>query len=143
MYKFPIVEGETHEVFLGAVGVDISGREQFEERVLQSRKFELIGRIAGGIAHHFNNHLTVISGYGRMVLDDLGPADKSRVRQEEVLRAAGKLATLTSHLLAFSRRQMLQFREVDLNQVVIDVEPVLRQLLGYRIQFSLELSSNL
>jgi PAS domain S-box-containing protein len=143
MYKFPIVEGETHEVFVGAVGVDISGREQFEERVLQSRKFELIGRIAGGIAHHFNNHLTVISGYGHMALDDLGPADKSRMPLETVLQAADKLAALTSHLLAFSRRQMLQFREVDLNLVVLGAGAVVRELLGDRIQFSLELSPNL
>jgi manganese transport protein len=143
MYKFPIVEGETHEVFVGAVGVDISGREQFEERVLQSRKFELIGRIAGGIAHHFNNHLTVISGYGQLALDNLEPADKSRKSLETVLQAADKLAALTGHLLAFSRRQMLQFREVDLNVVVLESGSVVRDLLGDRIQFSLELSPNL
>jgi manganese transport protein len=143
MYKFPIVDGETHQVFLGAVGVDTSGREQLEERVLQSRKFELIGRMAGGVAHHFNNLLTVISGYGQMALDELPPADKSRANLEEVLKAADGLATLTNQLLAFSRRQMLQLREVDLNQVVREAEPVLRRLLGDRIQLSLELSPNL
>ncbi len=143
MYKFPIVDGETRRVFLGAVGMDISNREQFEEQVLRSRKFELIGRMAGGIAHHFNNLLTVISGYGRMALDDLGPLDKSRAHLEEVLNAADSAATLTSHLLAFSRRQMLQLRDVDLNQVVRETEPVIRRLLGDHIHFSLELTPDL
>ncbi|HXB73300.1 MAG TPA: Nramp family divalent metal transporter [Candidatus Acidoferrales bacterium] len=143
MYRFPIVEGETRQVFLGAVGVDISGREEFEERVLRSRKFEVIGRMAGGIAHHFNNLLTVISGYSHMAVDEIAPTDKSQAYLEEVIKAADSLTTLTSHLLAFSRHQMLQLREVDLNVVVREEEPVLRRLLGDRIQLSLELSPNL
>jgi manganese transport protein len=143
MYRFPIVDGETRQVFLGAVGVDISGREEFEDRVLQSRKFETIGRMAGGIAHHFNNLLTVISGYGHMTLDELGPADKSRAHLETLLRAAENMASLTNHLLAFSRRQMLQLREVDVNDVVRQAEPVLRRVLGEGIQLNLQLRPNL
>jgi PAS domain S-box-containing protein len=143
MYKFPIVDGETGQVFLGAVGVDIAGREQLEERVLQSRKFEVIGRIAGGVAHHFNNLLTVITGYSRMVLDELAPSDRSRERLQEVLHAADSAAALTSQLLSFSRRQMLQFRDVDLNQVVRDFEPALRASLGDGVRLSFELTANL
>jgi manganese transport protein len=143
MYKFPIVEGESQEVFLGGVGVEIAGREHIEERVLQSRKFELIGRMAGGIAHHFNNLLTVISGYTRMTLEDLGPAHGARERLEEVLSAADSAAHLTSQLLTFSRRQMLQYRDVDLNQVVLEAEPAVRRILGAGIQLKVDLSEGL
>jgi manganese transport protein len=143
MYKFPIVERESQQVFVGAVGVDLANRKELEENLLQSRKFELIGRMAGGIAHHFNNLLTVISGYTRIALDELGPLHKSGPRLTEVLHAAESAATLTSHLLAFSRRQMLQFRETDVNSVIRDAGPVLQRLAEERIEVVLELSAAL
>jgi CheY-like chemotaxis protein len=104
---------------------------------------EAIGRLAGGVAHDFNNLLTIISGYGRMVLDDLGGRHKLRGRVEEVLNAADRAAILTSQLLAFSRRQVVQPKVLGLNHLISNLEKMLRRVIGEHIELKTLLSPDL
>jgi PAS domain S-box-containing protein len=134
LYKFPIPDRSGRTVYLGGIGIDITERRQLEEQLRQSQKMEAIGRLAGGVAHDFNNLLTIISGYGRMVLDDLGPRHKLRTRVEEVLKAADRAAILTSQLLAFSRRQVVQPKVLGLNHLISNLEKMLRRVIGEYIE---------
>jgi two-component system, cell cycle sensor histidine kinase and response regulator CckA len=134
LYKFPIPDRSGRTVFLGGIGIDITERRQLEEQLRQSQKMEAIGRLAGGVAHDFNNLLTIISGYGRMVLDDLGARHKLRPRVEEVLNAADRAAILTSQLLAFSRRQVVQPKILGLNHLISNLEKLLRRVIGEYIE---------
>jgi NRAMP (natural resistance-associated macrophage protein)-like metal ion transporter len=138
IYRFPIVERETGAVFLGAVGFDITDRKQIEEQLLKTRKNEMMGRLAGGMAHHFNNLLTVIIGYSQIVAADLPPLDEGRVNLEQVLDAADRASVLTNQLLAFSRRQMLLFRELNLNELLTSMHAVLKSIAGDRIVLEIE-----
>jgi two-component system cell cycle sensor histidine kinase/response regulator CckA len=91
---------------------------------------EAIGRLAGGIAHDFNNLLTAISGYAEVLRDDLGPDDPRTADAVEITKASDRAASLTRQLLAFSRRQVLQPQVMDLNSVLMDVQPMLARLIG-------------
>jgi len=121
-----LLEGDILE---GTV-IDVTGHRTLEERLRQVQKMEAIGRLAGGVAHDFNNLLGVIMGYGEIVLKRLGGDDPLRVKVEQILRAAHHGAALTHQLLAFSRKQVLQPRVLDLNVVVSETEPLLRPLVG-------------
>ena len=101
-----------------------------EEQLRHSQKMEAVGRLAGGIAHDFNNLLTAIIGYTEIVLHGLDPADERRADAEEIGRAAMRAADLTRQMLAFSRRQVLQPKVIDLNKALTKVEPMLRRMLG-------------
>jgi two-component system cell cycle sensor histidine kinase/response regulator CckA len=116
---------------------DIRQRKQLEEQLIHSQKMEAIGRLAGGVAHDFNNMLTVISGYNRMILDDLPPQDPLRGNAEEVLRAAERAASLTSQLLAFSRRQIMRPTVLNVNTVVHNTEKMLHRLIGEDIDLKI------
>jgi PAS domain S-box-containing protein len=106
-----------------------------EEQLRQSQKMEAIGRLAGGIAHDFNNLLTAITGYGELLLKGLGEGHRLRREAIEISKAARRAADLTGQLLAFSRQQVLQPRVVDLNEVVADMEMMLRRVIGEHIVF--------
>ena len=101
-----------------------------EEQLRHSQKMEAVGRLAGGIAHDFNNLLTAIIGYTEIVLHGLDPKDDRRADAEEIGRAAMRAADLTRQMLAFSRRQVLQPKVIDLNKALIKVEPMLRRMIG-------------
>ena len=101
-----------------------------EEQLRHSQKMEAVGRLAGGIAHDFNNLLTAIIGYTDIVLTSLDPKDDRRADAEEIARAAMRAADLTQQMLAFSRRQVLQLKVVDLNVALSKVEPMLRRFIG-------------
>ena len=119
---------------------DISARKSLEEQLMQAQKMEAVGRLAGGVAHDFNNMLTVISGYNRMMLDELPPSDPLREYAEEALKAAERAGGLTNQLLAFSRRQIMRPRVLSVNAVVTQIEKMLQRLIGEDIQLALGLS---
>lgn len=103
-----------------------------EEELRHSQKMEAVGRLAGGIAHDFNNLLTAIIGYAELIANRDG-ADSTIRQHSELIRKAGEqAATLTKQLLAFSRKQLLQPRVIDLNELVIDMEKLLRRVIGER-----------
>jgi signal transduction histidine kinase len=101
-----------------------------EEQLRHSQKMEAVGRLAGGIAHDFNNLLTAIIGYTEIVLHSLDPKDERRADAEEIGRAAMRAADLTRQMLAFSRRQVLQPKVINLNTALEKVEPMLRRVIG-------------
>lgn len=121
---------------------DISQRKNLEEQLLQAQKMDAVGRLAGGVAHDFNNMLTVVLGYNRMILDELSPVDPLRDCAEEIQRAAERAGALTNRLLAFSRRQLIQPRVMNPNTVVEQTEKMLRRLIGEDIELALHLSSD-
>ena len=122
---------------------DITERKTLEEHVRQSQKLEAIGMLAGGIAHDFNNLLTVIGGYSDLTLARLREEDPLRSNISEVKKAAERAAGLTRQLLAFSRKQVLQPKVLDLNAVVSELEKLLRRLIGEDIGFRTALESSL
>jgi signal transduction histidine kinase/CheY-like chemotaxis protein len=105
-------------------------RIALEEQLRHSQKMEAVGRLAGGIAHDFNNLLTAIIGYAEIVIVGLDPADPRRADAEEIARAAMRAADLTRQMLAFSRKQILQPKVIDLNVTLSKVEPMLRRVIG-------------
>jgi two-component system cell cycle sensor histidine kinase/response regulator CckA len=108
--------------------------ERSRQELLQSQKMEAIGRLAGGVAHDFNNLLTAIIGYCDLLLEEVGDRSELRADAEEIIRAANRAADLTRQLLAFSRRQVLLPKVLDLNALVSDVERLLRRLIGEDIE---------
>jgi two-component system, cell cycle sensor histidine kinase and response regulator CckA len=129
--------GITLNVLLDDLAFRVAERERVEERLRQSQKMEAIGNLAGGIAHDFNNMLSVILGFTELVLGQLAPGEPWRADLEEVQRAGERARELTRQLLAFSRRQILEPRSVDLNAVVHGMERMLRRLVGEGIELSL------
>jgi PAS domain S-box-containing protein len=105
-------------------------RNRLEEQFRQAQKMESVGRLAGGVAHDFNNHLTVINGYCDLLLAELDPKDPILASLSEIRRAGERAASLTRQLLAFSRKQVLELKPLDLNEVVADLENMLRRLVG-------------
>jgi len=121
--------------FAVAMVEDITERRRLEHEIQQVQKMEAIGLLAGGIAHDFNNILGVILGYGQILLRGLDRDDGRRTRVEGMLAAADRAAALTRQLLAFSRRQSLELKVLDLNGVVEDLARMLRRLLSAAIAF--------
>lgn len=107
-----------------------AAREEFAERLALAQKMESIGRLAGGIAHDFNNLLTVINGYSRLMLNGLSLHDPMRTQLEEIHTSGERAAALTRQLLAFSRKQILKPKVVDLNVVVGGMRSMLARLVG-------------
>jgi PAS domain S-box-containing protein len=114
--------------------VDLTEVRLLREQLRQSQKMEAIGRVAGGIAHDFNNLLTVILSYGQMLLDDLAQDDPLRGRISPMVECAERAAALTRQLLAFSRRQVIAPKVIDLNELTSNMERMLKRILGEDIE---------
>ena len=109
---------------------DVTERRALEQQLQQSQKMEAVGRLAGGIAHDFNNLLMVISGYSEFLLDRLGPDPALRGPAQEIAGASQRASSLTRQLLAFSRKQMLAPKILDLNEVVTENLKLLTRVIG-------------
>jgi PAS domain S-box-containing protein len=119
------------------LSVDVTERQRLQAELRQSHKMEAVGRLAGGIAHDFNNVLTAILGYCELVLDRVG-GDPSVAADIEEIRSAGERATsLTRQLLAYSRKQVLIAQVIDLNQVVLDLDKLLRRVIREDIRLEI------
>ena len=128
----PVTEDSARSYEL--VAEDITERRTLEQQFRQAQKMEAIGRLAGGIAHDFNNLLMVISGYTQMLLDQLEGESLLRKAATEIEKAADRAASLTRQLLAFSRKQVLSPKVLDLNALVLDNLKMLPRLLGEDIE---------
>jgi PAS domain S-box-containing protein len=135
---------DAHGRVLGLVGIssDVTALKRLEAQFRQAQKMEAVGQLAGGVAHDFNNVLTVITGYGVMHLAELPPDAASRPDVEEILAAASRAGGLTRQLLAFSRQQVLQPRVVDVNRAVTTIAGMLRRVIGEDITLQTELAPN-
>jgi len=123
-------KGNTFELF----AEDVTERRVLEQQLRQSQKMEAVGRLAGGVAHDFNNLLMVISGYAEFLLERLGQEPALRAPAQEIANAAGRATSLTRQLLAFSRKQMLAPRILDLNEVVTENLKMLTRMIGEDIE---------
>ncbi|MCG6881121.1 MAG: PAS domain S-box protein [Deltaproteobacteria bacterium] len=146
----PIHDEAGHVVGSSAIAQDISQlkravaeRQVMEEQFHQSQKLESIGRLAGGVAHDFNNMLNVILGYGELMLTKLQEADPLWEYTREVVEAGKRAAALTRQLLAFSRKQTLQPRVLNLNDIISNLEKMLGRLIGEDIRLTTALAEDL
>jgi two-component system cell cycle sensor histidine kinase/response regulator CckA len=112
------------------LATDLTAKKRLEAQLLQSQRMESVGRLAGGIAHDFNNLLGVITGYGELLSRRLADQPGLRKYVADIVKAAERAADLTRQLLAFSRKQVLQPRILDLNTTVAEMEKMLRRLIG-------------
>ena len=133
------ISDEPEEV-LELIAEDITDRRQLEEQLRQAQKMDAVGRLAGGVAHDFNNLLMVINGYTEVLLEQLEKGSAMHHKVQSIQQAADRAATLTRQLLAFSRKQLLELKVVDVNTVIGDMERLLRPLIGENIELVTRLS---
>jgi two-component system cell cycle sensor histidine kinase/response regulator CckA len=130
----PVTDAAGRFLMTSATLTNIVARKSLEEQLRQAQKMEAIGRLAGGIAHDFNNLLTVILGYSQLALAGTARHDPLHEQLDEIRKAGQRASALTNQLLAFSRRQILRPRVLDLNAVVAEMDRMLRRLIGEHIE---------
>jgi PAS domain S-box-containing protein len=133
---------ETGQV-LEVIAQDVTERRALEEQFRQAQKMEAVGRLAGGVAHDFNNLLMVVSGYTEVLLERTDRDNPLYPKIEAIQQAADRATTLTRQLLAFSRKQLLELKVVDVNSIVSDMERLLRPLIGEDIELITRLATDL
>ncbi len=136
------VEYQGRPAVMGTV-MDVTERWQLEQEYRHAQKMEAIGRLAGGVAHDFNNMISVILGYASMVMSALAPSDPLREDVQEIVKAGQRSAELTRQLLAFARKQTSAPRPINLNQAIGQSEKMLRRLIGENIEFQFSPAANL
>ena len=127
---------------LEIIAEDITERRALEDQFRQAQKMEAVGRLAGGVAHDFNNLLMVVSGYTEVLMEALDENHPLLVKVQAIQQAADRATTLTRQLLAFSRKQLLELKVVDVNSIVADMERLLRPLIGENIDLTTRLTPN-
>ena len=138
-----VVEGPEAKPVMEGIIVDITERKQLEGQLQQSRRMEAVGRLAGGIAHDFNNLLTIIKGYTELAVQRKDLPTAVRADIEHIDDASERAAGLVRQLLAFSRKQVLQPKNLDLNAIVLGLEKLLRRLIGEDIEMRTVVSAGL
>jgi len=133
----------TNQWYAIAIVRDLTDRKLLEEQLLQAQKMEAIGKLAGGIAHDFNNLLTVINGYCEILLHKLKPGDPFYKEIEQIYKAGERAGTLTNQLLAFSRKQIIKPRIVNLNAAIKNTEKMIRRIIGEDIEFRIHLDAKI
>ena len=124
---------------LSGITEDITDARELEDQLRQAQKMEAVGRLAGGVAHDFNNVMTVILGYSAVLLQELSQNSSARYFVQEIQRAGERCAALTGQLLAFSRKQMLHPVSLDLHRVIRDLMALLKSLIGEHVTIVLQL----
>jgi len=125
---------EEPDVVLEAIAEDVTDRRLLEDQLRQAQKMEAIGRLAGGVAHDFNNLLMVIGGYAEVILAELPLDHPLHEKGRAIQLAADRATTLTRQLLAFSRKQLLELKIVDVNAIIQDMDRLLRPLIGENVE---------
>jgi PAS domain S-box-containing protein len=133
-YNTPLVDDSGRVLGVASLVQDVTERVALEERLRQSQKMEAVGRLAGGIAHDFNNLLTVILGYSQVLTDGLPAGSRLADNTAQIKSAADRAAGITRQLLAFSRKTILSPRLIDLNNVMLNLDSMLRRLIGEDIE---------
>ena len=142
-HTIPVYDADGKPVCYQGFLLDITEQKRLEEQLAQSQKMEAVGQLAGGIAHDFNNMLTAISGYADLLAHSFEPDDPRADDVEQIRKAAGHAAALTRQLLAFSRRQVLRPQRIDVNDVVRDLESMLRRTIGADLELETSLEAGL
>jgi PAS domain S-box-containing protein len=132
-----------HPVEVVGSSADITDLKQLEDQLRQAQKMEAIGRLAGGVAHDFNNLLTVIKGYGDLLVRELVPGERVHTLISEMVTAGDRAAALTRQLLLFSRKAILEPRIIDMKELVINLDKMLRRIIGEDVQLTVVVGSNL
>ena len=135
VYAAPVTKGD-RPFAIQVISRDISLRKKLQEQLSQSQKMEAVGRLAGGVAHDFNNQLLVILNSATILARSLGPDDERQQKVELIRRAAERSVILTRQLLAFSRKQMIEPAVLDLNRVLLDLRPTLERVVGDAVTVS-------
>jgi len=125
------------------VNRDITERRELEQQLVLSQRLEAVGRLSGGVAHDFNNLLGVIIGYAEALQTSFGPDNSLREAIDEIQKAANRAATLTQQLLAFSRKQVLELKVLDLNSIIADMQKMLLRLIGEDVVLKFNAGSEL
>lgn len=137
-----LVRNEQHQpVRINGVLWDVSERKHLEDQLRHAQKMEAVGTLAGGIAHDFNNILNVIMGYGTLVMETLTSGSQSMENMQEVLNAADKAEDLTRRLLIFSRKQTVEMKPVNLNELIFGLQKMLLRIVTENINCTLNLAN--
>jgi PAS domain S-box-containing protein len=136
-------ETDGHELLMQGVMHDITERKRLEDQLRHSQKMEAVGQLAGGVAHDFNNLLMLIQAHNENLRDRLAPNDPAHKDALEIESAVTRAASLTNQLLAFSRKQVLKPKVLDLNAVLADVAQMLHRLIGENIEVSVAPAASL
>ncbi len=139
----PLKDREARLLGASAIAHDMTARKRLEEQLRQTHKLEALGRLAGGVAHDFNNLLTIINGYSQVLLDSLPEHDKGRELVAEIGKAGERAAGLTQQLLAYSRKQILQLKVLDVNDLVTNLKKMLSRMIGEDVVLTTRLAPDL
>ncbi len=132
----PVRDGDGAIQGVVGVALDVTERERLTDQLRQSQKMQAVGELAGGVAHDFNNLLMVVKGHAQLLLDRIPESSPLRLSAEQVEKAADRAATLTRQLLAFSRKQVLQARVLDLNDTVAGMIKMFSRVIGENIEMA-------